>query len=131
MLEISPNIQKVLDLTNLVLLDIKHINPKKSMDLVGFSNEKELAFAKYLDEHDIPVWIRQVLVPGITDGEEDLVSLKNFLSTLHNIKKIEILPYQSLGKYKWETLGLEYKLKDVRDATVDDVARAKEILGLN
>lgn len=128
MFALTPDIKKVLELTDLVLLDIKHINPEKCKDLVGFSNEKELAFAQYLSEQNIPVWIRQVLIPGITDSKEDLIALKDFLHTLSNVKKVEILPYHSLGKYKWESLGLDYSLKDVRDATSDDVKRAKKIL---
>ena len=130
MFALTPDIKKVLELTNLVLLDIKHINSEKCKDLVGFSNENELNFARYLSEHDIPVWIRQVLVPGYTDGEEDLLELKKFIGTLSNVRKIELLPYHSLGKYKWETLGFEYPLKDVRDATSEDVTRAKKILGI-
>lgn len=98
--------------------------------MYGLSNELELEFAKYLNEIDKPVWIRQVLIPGITDGEEDLVSLKNFLSTLDNIEKVEILPYHDLGKFKWENLGLVYPLNDVRSATLEDVEKAKKILGL-
>lgn len=130
MFELTPDVKKVLEYTDLVLLDIKHIHPEKCKELVGFSNEKELAFAHYLSEQNIPLWIRQVLIPGITDGEEDLIALKNFLHTLTNVKKVELLPYHSLGKYKWESLGLAYDLKDVPDATSDDVARAKKILEL-
>ena len=131
MFELTDSIKKVLELTDLVLLDIKHINPEKAKNLVGFSNERELAFARYLDEHDIPVWIRQVLVPGITDDEADLIKLRDFLHTLSNVKKVELLPYHSLGKYKWETLGFEYQLKDVKDATIEDVERAKKILEIS
>lgn len=98
--------------------------------MYGLSSELELDFARYLSEISKPVWIRQVLIPGITDSEEDLVSLKNFLSTLKNVEKIEILPYHDLGKFKWENLGLDYPLKDIRPANEDDVKRAKEILGI-
>ena len=72
----------------------------------------------------------QVLVPGYTDSKEDLEKLKTFLSTLNNVKKIEILPYHSIGKYKWEKLGVKYELEGVRDANNDDVARAKKILDI-
>lgn len=104
MFELTSDIKKVLELTDLVLLDIKHIHPEKCKDLVGFSNEKELSFARYLSEQNIPIWIRQVLIPGITDDEQDLLSLKEFLHSLKTVKKVELLPYHSLGKYKWESL---------------------------
>ena len=130
MLDITPDIKKLLKVTDLVLLDIKHINPVKCKELVGFSNEKELAFAKYLSQKNIPVWIRQVLVPGITDDEADLKKLKEFLSELKNVQKVEILPYHDLGKYKWEALGIEYELTNIPTATQDDVNRAKKILGI-
>lgn len=98
--------------------------------MYGLSNELELDFARYLNEINKPVWIRQVLIPGITDSEEDLIDLRNFLSTLSNVEKIEILPYHDLGKFKWENLGIDYPLNDVRSANEDDVKRAKEILGI-
>ena len=82
MVEITDTIKEVLSLTDLVLLDIKHIDSKKCKDLVGFSNEKELTFAKYLSDNNIPIWIRQVLVPGYTDAEEDLLKLKEFSPTI-------------------------------------------------
>lgn len=74
------------------------------------------------------MWIRQVLVPGYTDSEEDLLRLREFLSTLSNVGKVEILPYHDLGKFKWENLNLEYPLEGVRSATAEDVDRAKKIL---
>lgn len=128
MFELTSDIKKVLEFTDLVLLDIKHIHPEKCKDLVGFSNEKELAFARYLSEQNIPIWIRQVIIPGITDDEQDLLSLKDFLHSLKTVKKVELLPYHSLGKYKWESLGLTYPLKDVPSATDSDIERAKKIL---
>ena len=131
MVELTEPIKELLSLTDLVLLDIKHINPEKSKELVGASNEKELAFAKYLSDNNIPIWIRQVIVPRITDNEDDLIKLKDFISSLKTVKNIELLPYHNLGKHKWETLGFEYKLKDVRQATADDINRVKTILEIN
>lgn len=131
MVEITDTIKELLSLTDLVLLDIKHIIPEKSKELVGFSNEKELAFAKYLSDNNIPVWIRQVIVPDVTDNEDDLLKLKDFLNSLTNVKRVELLPYHNLGKHKWETLGVEYKLNDVRPANSDDIKRVKEILKLD
>lgn len=130
MIEITDTIKEVLSLTDLVLLDIKHIDPKKCKELVGFSNEKELNFAKYLDEQNIPIWIRQVLIPGYTDNENDLLKLKEFINSLKTVEKVELLPYHNLGEYKWKELNLEYKLQDVRPATSDDVKKAKKILGI-
>ena len=89
-----------------------------------------MAFAKYLSDNNIPIWIRQVLVPGITDDEQDLLKLKEFISTLKTVQKVEILPYHSLGKFKWENLGFKYELDDTPAATIKDVERAKGILGI-
>lgn len=125
MLEITDTIKELLSLTDLVLLDIKHIDPIKCKDLVGFSNEKELAFARYLSDNNIPVWIRQVIVPGFTDNKDDLLKLKAFVNSLNNVKKIEFLPYHNLGEYKWEELGFEYSLKNVRQANDEDIQRVK------
>lgn len=130
MVELTDTIKEVLSLTDLVLLDIKHINPQKCKDLVGFTNEKELAFAKYLSDNNISTWIRQVLIPGFTDDEKDLLDLKEFISTLNSVKRIELLPYHNLGEYKWKELGFEYSLKDVKPATPEDVNRAKKILDI-
>ncbi len=131
MVALTEDIKLLLTLTDLVLLDIKHINNEKCKNLVGFSNKLELEFARYLSDNNIPVWIRQVLVPGYTDDKNDLLELKNFLSTLSNIEKIELLPYHNMGSYKWKKLGQKYELENVRPATDEDVRRAKEILGIS
>ena len=128
MVDITDDVKELLTLTDLVLLDIKHINNEKCKELVGFSNKKELDFAKYLSDNNIPVWIRQVIIPGITDNEDDLLKLKELINSLKNVKNIELLPYHELGKSKWENLGLEYKLKDIPSATKDDIKRVKKIL---
>lgn len=128
MFDITDDIKKVLELTDLVLLDIKHIDPVKCKELVGFSNDKELAFARYLSDKNIPVWIRQVLVPGYTDSEEDLIKLRDFIKSLDNVQKVEILPYHDLGKYKWEAQGAKYQLEGIKPASLDDVKKAKKIL---
>ena len=131
MFNITDDIKELLSYTDLVLLDIKHINSNKCKDLVGFSNEKELNFARYVSDNNIDLWIRQVLVPGFTDDENDLIELKKFISSLNTVKKVEVLPYHNLGKFKWDNLNLEYPLKDVPPASDDDVKRAKKILGVN
>ena len=130
MFDITDDIKKLLNFTDLVLLDIKHINNKKCKDLVGFSNEKELSFARYLSNNNISIWIRQVLIPGITDDEKDLLKLKDFISTLKTVEKVEINPYHELGKFKWEQLCCTYPLEGIRPANSDDVNRAKKILGI-
>ena len=130
MVELTDKMKELIDLTDLFLLDIKHIDSKKCKELVGFSNEKELEFAKYLSEIRKPMWIRQVLVPGYTDNEHDLLELKKFIDSLQSVEKVEILPYHTMGKFKWEDLGLKYELAGVPTATDEDVARARKILNI-
>lgn len=128
MVDITDKVKELISLTDLFLLDIKHINSEKCKELVGFSNEKELEFAKYLNSINEPMWIRQVLIPGITDGKEDLLKLKEFIQSLSNVKKVEILKYHDMGKFKWEQMGYKYELEDIPNATDEDVNRVKKIL---
>lgn len=127
---ITDNMKKLIDLTDLFLLDIKCINDEICKDLTGVSNQRELEFARYLSKSGKDMWIRQVLVPGYTDKEEDLKKLRNFISELKTVKKVEILPYHDLGKFKWSQLGCKYELEGVPTATAQDVNRAKQILGI-
>ena len=94
----------------------------------GVGIEKSLKLAKHLDERNIPVWIRHVLVPGVTDTKENLEALGEFVSTLNNVDRFEFLPYHSIGVHKWESMGLNYELKHIEDATSEDVAKASEIV---
>ena len=128
MFGITDDIKKVLELTDLVLLDIKHIDDEKCKDLVGSSNKKELEFARYLSDNGIKMWIRQVLVPGYTDDEADLIKLGEFIRSLKTVEKVQVLPYHSMGKYKWEKLGKKYELEGVREATQEDVKRAENLI---
>lgn len=128
MFELTDSIKELINLTDLFLLDIKHIVPSKSKKLVGFSNEREIEFAKYLSSIGKTMWIRQVLVPRYTDNEQDLLKLKEFISSLKTVEKVEILPYHDLGKFKWKSLGVKYPLEDTRPATQEDVDRANKIL---
>ena len=130
MFAINDKIKELLSLTDLVLLDIKHIDSQKCKALVGFENKLELEFAKYLSDNNIAMWIRQVFIPGYTDDESDLKNLKNFIDTLKTVKRVELLPYDNLGRYKWETLGLEYPMKDVKLPTLEEIQKAKEILNI-
>ncbi|CEO14177.1 pyruvate formate-lyase activating enzyme [[Clostridium] sordellii] len=122
-------IDPILDYTDLVLLDLKHMVPDKCKDLVGVSIEKTLKLAKHLSDRNIPVWIRHVLVPGVTDDRENLELMGKFISTLNTVDRVEILPYHTLGVHKWENMGFEYELKGVPDATKEDVQKAAEVLG--
>lgn len=130
-LPINDDITSLLKVTDLVLLDIKHIDDEKSKILTGLSNKNNLDFAKYLSNNNIPVWIRQVILPGYTDDENDLLKLKDFIESLSNVEKIELLPYHDLGKFKWKELGFEYSLNDVKSATQEDINRAKTILNIS
>ena len=130
MVDLTQKLKQVIDLTDLFLLDIKHINNEKCIDLVGKSNKQELEFANYLSQVNKDLWIRQVVIPGITDNKEDLLELKDFIHSLKNVKNVELLKYHTLGKNKWEALKIPYELEGIRDATQEDVQRAKEILEL-
>lgn len=130
MFEITPALEELIGLTDLFLLDIKHIDPIKCKKLVGVSNEKELAFAHYLSEHHKPMWIRQVLIPGITDDEKDLLKLKEFIDSLATVEKVELLPYHQLGQFKWEQIGISYPFAQVKSPTIEQVNIAKQILGI-
>ena len=128
--DITEDVKKLIALTDLFLLDIKCINDEKCIKLTGVSNKQELAFARYLSGINKPMWIRQVLVPTITDDEQDLLQLKDFIASLNSVEKVEILPYHDLGRFKWENLGCSYPLEGLRTASLEDVKRAKEILNL-
>lgn len=130
MVTITNDIKELLSYTDLVLLDIKHIDDNKCRDLVGKSNKLELEFAKYLSDHNIKMWIRQVIVPGYTDNKEDLLKLKDFIDSLKTVEKVELLPYHNIGEFKWKKLGLKYPLEGIRQATNEDIKKAKEILGI-
>lgn len=130
MVDITEDIKTLLNYTDLVLLDIKHIDPIKCKNLVGVSNERELKFAEYLSQNNIDMWIRQVLIPGYTDDENDLKKLKSFIDKLNSVKKVELLPYHNMGEYKWKKLGLNYDFKDVKVPTAEEVKKSKQILGI-
>jgi pyruvate formate lyase activating enzyme len=118
----------LLEVTDLVLLDIKHAIDEKHRKLTGVSNEKIRRFALYLSDKCIPVWIRYVLVPGYTDSEEDLHFAADFIGVLKNVEKVEVLPYHSMGAYKWDKLDKDYMLKNIPSPTDAQVEAAKEIL---
>jgi len=125
---IYTKIEKLMEVTDLVMLDIKHINDEDHQTLTGKSNRLILAFARYLNRIGKPVWIRHVVVPGITYNEEDLTKLGYFLKSLSNIGKIEILPYHTMGKAKYEKLGYKYALSNTRELTKEEAKKAEQII---
>lgn len=121
-------VERLLSVTDLVMLDIKHMDAEEHRKLTGQDNEKILAFARYLDEKQIPVWIRHVVVPGITFQREELEALGRFLATLSNVEKLEVLPYHSMGKVKYDNLGIDYALKDTPQLTKAEAKSAESII---
>lgn len=119
---------KLIAVTDLFLLDIKHIDDDRCKDLTGQSNANTLAFAKYLSDNGKSIWIRQVLVPGWTDAEESLQRTRAFVDGLATVEKVEVLPYHSMGAVKYQKLGIEYPFKDMQTPTKESVQKAKEIL---
>lgn len=120
----------LLEICDLVMLDIKHMDAAGHKALTSKEDTAPKAFARYLSERGVPMRIRYVLVPGYTDGEDDLKSLGEFLSTLDNIEQVEILPYHELGKTKYEALGIPYPLEGVRVPVGADIDRAKRLAGI-
>ncbi|MCR5755461.1 MAG: pyruvate formate lyase-activating protein [Acetatifactor sp.] len=104
---------KLMTLTDLVMLDIKHIDPEKHKELTSQPNENILKFAAYLNEKHVDMWIRHVVVPGITDDDKYLFDLGYFIGQFSNLKALDALPYHTMGESKYEKLGMEYKLKGV------------------
>ena len=121
-------IDKALKYTDLVMLDIKHIDSGAHKKLTGIGNERILAFAEHIRDMDIPVWIRHVVVPGITDKYEELFALGEYLSTLKNLKALDVLPYHDMAKAKYEQLGLEYPLGDTPPLTKEQPIKARETI---
>lgn len=124
-------IEKLLSVTDLVLLDMKHIDEKKHRTITGFSNQHVIEFANLLDELCIPMVIRHVLVPGLTDDSRDLIKLRQFIDQLTYVEKIEVLPYHTKGRMKWEQMGLTYPLKDTPEPSEESISIAEKILKEN
>ncbi len=120
--------ERLMKVTDLLLMDIKHIDREKHIALTGKPNDNILEMFHYLDTIQKPIWIRQVLVPGWTDDPKDLKKTGEFISTLSNVQKIEVLPYHSLGAYKWEKLGIPYRLENVETPNEECVAYAQLLL---
>lgn len=120
--------EPLLSATDLVLLDLKELHPDRHLALTGQSNERILRFARWLSERGTRMWIRHVLVPGVTDAREDLQALGRFIGTLQGAEKFELLPYHRMGVYKWEQLGRPYELEGVQTPTEQEMERAYRIV---
>lgn len=116
--------------TDLVMLDIKEINPQRHKELTGFGNSNILDMARYLSDIQKPMWIRHVLVPETTDFDEDLDKLGAFIKTLSNVERTEILPYHTLGRFKWDELGIKYRLDGISPPSGERIENAKHRLGI-
>lgn len=126
--EYDPRYKELLALTDLVILDIKHIDDLKCRELTGTGNIATKKFAKTLSDNGVAMWIRQVLVPGLTDDENDLKRTREWINTLKTVERVEVLPYHTLGKPKYEKLGLSYPLEDTPIPTREQIDKAKAIL---
>ena len=114
--------------TDTVLLDLKLFDAAAHRALTGADNAPVLDCARHLSERGTDMWIRRVLVPGVTDGEDDLRQTGAFIRTLSSVRRVEVLPYHALGASKWQRLGLDYALSDARPPTTDEIVRAERLL---
>ena len=121
-------LDKLMALTDLVMLDIKHIDNEKHKELTAQPNTGILAFAEYLNARNVDVWIRHVVVPGITDDDKYLFDLGYYIGQFSNVKALDVLPYHTMGTVKYEKLGLEYKLKGVPAMDKDKVIEKKKVV---
>ena len=120
--------QELMKYTDLLLLDVKQMDEEKHRVLTGRTNQNILDLARYLSEIKKPVRIRHVLVPGRSDFDGDLQKLHAFIQTLHNVERVEVLPYHTLGAYKWKELGYEYPLEGVEPPSAERIRNANQIL---
>ena len=123
----NPAVEELLKEIDLVLLDVKQINPERHLNLTERSNEQTLKTAQWLEANERPFWLRYVLVPGISDFEEDIRAFGEFFKDFKMLQRVEILPYHTLGIHKYETMGQEYKLKDTKTNTPEQLDRALKL----
>lgn len=126
--ELMEKFDKLMTLTDLVMLDIKHIDPEKHLELTKQKNKNILAFAEYLSEKNVDTWIRHVVVPGITDDDEYLFKLGYFIGGLKTLRALDVLPYHDMGKTKYEKLGIDYVLKNVPPMNKELVVEKKKVI---
>ena len=122
----TEKLDRLLSLTDLVMLDIKHIDSEAHKKLTGRGNENILAFARHLCEMSVPIWVRHVVVKGYTDGAEEHAALGRFLAELKNLKALDVLPYHTMGVTKYRELGMPYPLEGMEAATLADAQKAKQ-----
>lgn len=120
--------EELMKYTDLILMDIKHIDRQKHKELTMWPNDSILEMTEYLSNIDKPVWIRHVLVPERSDYDEYLTRLGDYIATLKNVQKVEILPYHKMGVYKYEALGIPYKLEGIDPPTAERVQNARKLL---
>lgn len=131
---LNDKVKEVLEYTDLVLLDVKHIDPQKYKELTKANLDSTLRFLEYLESKDKPVWLHYVLVPHYTNDEQDLRDWAEYASQFKNIERVDILPFHQMAMHKWEQLSIEYKLKDIEAPSIEQISRATEIFksyGLN
>ena len=121
-------IDLLMEYTDLVMLDIKHIDTDMHKSLTGHKNDRILAFAKYLEKKKIPVWIRHVVVEGYTDDPEHLLALGRFIGGLKNLRALDVLPYHTMGESKYREMDIPYPLKGTPATSNDKAAEAKNII---
>lgn len=121
-------LDKLMTLTDLVMLDIKHIDPEEHKELTSQPNDGILAFAEYLNEKNVDMWIRHVIVPGLTDDDKYLFQLGYFIGKFKNLKALDALPYHTMGESKYKKLGMEYKLKGVPALEKKELLAKKEVI---
>lgn len=125
----NEHINELLKYVDLVLFDIKQMDSKLHKEIVGVDNLKILNMAQYISNKlEIPMWIRIVYLPGITDKEDNIEKYKKFIATLKSVQKVEVLPYHEMGKYKWKKIGIEYKLKNIRIPTNEEAKQLEKII---
>ncbi len=126
--EVLAKMDKLMTITDLVMLDIKHMDPEGHIKLCQQKNDNILDFARYLSEKQVDVWIRRVVVPGITDQEPELRQLGEFLAELHNIKALDVLPYHTMGTVKYKKLGIPYPLEGVPAESKEEAIRCRNVI---
>jgi pyruvate formate lyase activating enzyme len=127
----NDTVKELLKYTDLVLLDIKNYDPMVYKTVTGVSLSPTLKFLEYLKEKNIPTWVRYVLVPQLTDNLESIKKLSDYLDTFTNVEKIELLAFHKMGEYKWQELGLDYKLADTKEPSKELMQQAIDILSTN
>ncbi len=121
-------LELLLKYTDLVMLDIKHIDNEKHKYLTGHENKNILDFAKFLETKNIPVWVRHIIIEGITDNPDDLIHLGEFIGKLSNLNALDVLPYHTMGVHKYKELGIPYPLENVPSLPLQDAVKAKRYI---